>query len=118
VHGAIGVRTGCPTDCVSLSHQYILHLKKKFSLHALIKLFEITTKIVSSGLFFTPDSVPFNSIFPKGIGSFENPDLYKKDCIFNILLNEWSVLPNSGTYIALCYAIQAEPIAICLPLIS
>jgi len=88
-----------------------LHLKKKFSLHALIKLSEITTKIISSGLFFTPDSVPFNSIFPKGIGSFENPDFYKNDCIFTILLNELNVLPSSGTYIALCYAIQAEPLA-------
>jgi hypothetical protein len=65
-----------------------LHLKKKFSLPALIKLFEITIKIISSGPIFIPDSVPFNSIFPKRIDGFENPDLYKNDCIFNILLNE------------------------------
>jgi hypothetical protein len=52
-----------------------LHLKKKFSPHALIKLAEITTKIILSGPIFTPNSVPFNSIFLIGIDGFENPGL-------------------------------------------
>jgi len=37
---------------------------------------------------FTPDSVSFNSIFPKRISGFENPDLYKNNFIFNILMIE------------------------------
>jgi hypothetical protein len=44
-------------------------------LHALIKLSEITTKIISGESILTLVSVPFNSIFSKGIGGFENPGL-------------------------------------------
>jgi len=80
-------------------------------LHALIKLFEITTKIRSSESIFTHDSVPFNSTFPKIIGGYENPGLYKNNYIFNILMIVWNLLQSSGTYIAVCYAIQAEQLA-------